>query len=315
MRAFWVALGAAGLLIVPQAFADFSFSFSSRPQQEHAGSSSGWGEGASAQDASSHDASSGGSGGGGATGPLSYESGLLSLPNLSTGLHGTNAATSGSIFEHDVDCVDPAAALSASAFIACSNLLGLASGAVNAKVLDSHSSSTTTGSMTPSSGGGFVWTPSTGGGLVWAPYSGGGVTSMPSTGSVFVGTPSSAGSGRSSSDGTGVRPVDGSSYSALPGTHGRDGGDATLPGPYNGPRDPSNGSSATPGTTGTATVGGSDPFLPVSGPGDTLDPLGTAPFSTVAALTIAQPVPEPGSLALVGLAVVVLAILLRGKRH
>lgn len=310
MRALWIALGAAGLLIVPQAFADFSFSFSSRPQQEHAGSSSGWGEGASAQDASL-----GGSGGGGAAGPLSDESGLLALPNLSTGLHGTNAATSESISEHDADCLDPAAALSASAFISCSNLLGLASGAVNAKVLDSHSSSTT-GSMTSSSGGGFVWTPSTGGGLVWTPYTGsGGVISTPSTGSVFAGTPASAGSGRSSSDGTGVIPVDGSSYSIPPGTHGRGGEDVTLPGPYNGPRDPSNGSSANLGSAGPGTVGGSDPFLPVSGPGDTLDPLGTTPFSTVAALTIAQPVPEPGSLALVGLAVLVLAILLRGKRH
>jgi len=217
MRALWVALGAAGLLIAPQAFADFSFSFSSRTQQEHAGSSSGWGEGASAQDASSQDASPGGSGGGGAAGPLSHDSGLLSLPNLGAGLHGASAATAGSISEQDVDCLDPAAALSGSAFIACSNLLGLASGAVNAKVLDSHSSSTT-GSMTPSTGGGFVWTPSTGGGLVWtpstggglvwAPYTGGGVTSTPSTGgggvtstlstgSVFAGTPTSAGSGRS----------------------------------------------------------------------------------------------------------------------
>src|ERR1044071_396490 len=68
MRALWVALGAAGLLIAPQAFADFSFSFSSRTQQEHAGSSSGWGGGASAEDALSQDASPGGPGGRGAAG-------------------------------------------------------------------------------------------------------------------------------------------------------------------------------------------------------------------------------------------------------
>ncbi len=100
MRVFHAALGVAGFLLVPWAFADYSFSFNTRDQHEHAGLSSGaWlAGGASGADSSS---GKGGSGDGE----------LADLSGFTMGFLAPSHINSDADLDSALDCFDSSSVL------------------------------------------------------------------------------------------------------------------------------------------------------------------------------------------------------------
>ena len=329
MRILCAALAAAGFLAVPQAFADYSFSFTTKTQQEHAGAASGLSGATSPQSGASGSLGGGGGGGGVLAGPSSANgSALLSTPTV--GSHSANGSIRGpAAGDSAEDCLDPASAPSdpSGPKRGCSSSALSAPGAgPGGKVIASYPPPSSGGQGSDSSG-----VPPTGS------QTGGSVLSAGPPPDLDWGQP-----GTPSLGGLSLLPVDGLLSSSLPGGHGGDTGAGTIvvgdvpfvpvqdggvpsdypwtvpvqdggfPGdyPWN---SPPTGTGTTPLLQDPIFSAGPNALTPtiLGNAGDLPGP--TPSFDVVSADP--PSIPEPGTLVLVGLALVVMAALPLRKRR
>jgi len=325
MRLFRTALGIASLLIVPTAAADYTFSFNSRGHADYAGGSSG-ADGAAFSGAGSVAGSLGG--GKGDAGNLAS---LSSLAATSPYL----AATSGGAVDGDnaLDCVDSTSTVPDApratqscwlvSLAASQNNIPLAGKATDAYPLASPGSRDWNDWYQPTSFGG---PPSNGGSPSGNRTSGGGGSAGAPTASTSDGRIDTT-SGpttdpfhfRSGSDGRGGDII--SLGETTPSTHHRgrtSGGDTSGDDTSTPPIDTSL-------VTGTDSVVPThhrgrdpvsttvvDPATAASTLNTPVDQVLTGPSVNVSVAP--QPIPEPGTLVLVGLALVAIAVMPKSKR-
>jgi hypothetical protein len=334
MRVFDTVLGIAGFLIVPWASADYSFSFDTRGQHDRTGASSSL-SGAASLSGPASGAQSSSTNGGTAHGNLAsfsdFTAGFLDPSNINSDAAGLDSA---------LDCFDSSSTLpNAPRFtktcwliaIAASRSGPLRANATDAYPLQSSGSKSWNDSYLPPSFGGKS-----------ADLNGIGPTDNRTGGSgspvgkpivSTSGTPATRTSGEpvavvaDASPSHSALDVRGSDISSAPTQSIVDGTDSFShhhSGSGNG--DTSTGLSPNIIVPAAGYAGdpvfstGTDPLfstnVEITGPASTLnttiDPLDTAP-SLNDALLAPVPVPEPGTLALVGLALVAIAILPRRK--
>ncbi|HTS23221.1 MAG TPA: PEP-CTERM sorting domain-containing protein [Casimicrobiaceae bacterium] len=295
MRAISAALGVASFLVVSSAFADYSFSFTSRVRHDAGGGASGagaWSAGEGGSGGLLADDGGAGSDEGGGFGSFGAGTGLFGRP--ASGLGGDQASTD--------DCADP--------ILSATDPECTMAGPTSARGGRLNDSGPHPGSGGQGGGGG-AGTPPGGG------FPGGGFPGGPGGG--FTGGGSSGGgSSGGGFPGGGFTP--GNSSSSLPGGHHDSGGTGpSFPGKTIGgqPGDPWSWPPIAPGNSGNNPIN-EDPIYGVG----IIDTPGGNPFgqdgtqpSFVVADFVAPAVPEPGTLVLVGLALVGLAIVPLRSRH
>jgi hypothetical protein len=328
MRVFRTALGVAGFLIVPWASADYSFSFNTRGQHDRAGASSSLTGAASLSETASGANSSSGKGGSG-------DGKLADLSGFTTGFlapSNVNGDTAG--LDSALDCFDSSSVLpNAPRYTDTCWLIAIAaSGSTPLRANNAYplSAGKNGDSYPPPSFGGQSSDLSGIGPSDSRTSASGGPAGAPSTstsgqpGTTTSGKPVAVASDSShrhsaldvrGSDTTALAP----SQSIADGTdsfshhhHGSGHGDTSttlsqnIVGPTKGyAGDPLFSTGVEPVFSANVDIAGAILTL-----NTTIDPLNTAP-SLNDALLAPDPIPEPGTLALVGLALVAIAILPR----